>query len=55
MQTKGIDLYLEIGCGKTLSGMNRKIGVTGMTLSVDKLGDLDEVAKQIEGCAKCSY
>ena len=53
MQEQGMDLYLEIGPGKTLSGMNRKIGVTGLVLSVDKLADLDEVAKQIEG-VKCS-
>jgi len=47
MNAKEIDLYLEIGCGKTLSGMNRKIGVTGITLSIDKIGDLDEAVKQV--------
>ena len=52
MQHKGIDLYLEIGCGRTLAGMNKKIGVAGQTLNLDKLSDLDELAKQ--GLAKCS-
>jgi [acyl-carrier-protein] S-malonyltransferase len=52
MEAKGIDLYLEIGCGKALSGMNRKIGVKGQTLSIDKIGDLDEAAEQ--GLITCS-
>lgn len=43
MNDRGVDLYLEIGCGKTLSGMNRKIGVTGQTLSIEKVSDLDQV------------
>lgn len=54
MHEKGIALYLEIGCGKTLSGMNRKMGVTGSTLSVDKLSDLDHLAKHVEEGLKCS-
>ncbi|MEI8282536.1 MAG: hypothetical protein WCG75_09040, partial [Armatimonadota bacterium] len=29
-----VDLYIEIGPGKTLSGMNKKIGVKGQTLNV---------------------
>lgn len=41
MNEKGVELYLEIGCGKTLSGMNRKIGVTGQTLSIEKVSDLE--------------
>ncbi len=52
MEEKGIELYLEIGCGKTLSGMNRKMGVKGDTLSIDKLSDLNEVLKQ--GLVQCS-
>ena len=52
MEARGIDLYIEIGCGKTLSGMNRKIGVRGQTLSIDKLPDLEEVAKQ--GLVQCN-
>jgi [acyl-carrier-protein] S-malonyltransferase len=54
MNEQGIDLYLEIGCGKTLAGMNRKMGVSGMTLSIDKLTDLETVAKQVVGDVKCS-
>ncbi len=46
MDEKGVELYLEIGCGKTLSGMNRKIGVTGKTLSLEKVSDLKIVGEQ---------
>ncbi len=31
MQRDGIDLFVEIGCGKTLAGMNKRIGVTAPT------------------------
>ncbi|MCB1106626.1 MAG: ACP S-malonyltransferase [Chlamydiia bacterium] len=43
MEEKGIELFIEIGCGKTLSGMNRKIGVKGETLSIEKVKDLEMV------------
>lgn len=49
MQQQGIDLFLEVGCGKTLSGMNKKIGVTQTTFSIDKIADLDEFSKLQEG------
>ncbi len=40
MQRDGIDLFVEIGCGKTLAGMNKRIGVTAPTLSIDKIDDV---------------
>lgn len=54
MNERGVNFYLEIGCGKTLSGMNRKIGVSGSTISVEKIADLDGLAKQVVGEIKCS-
>lgn len=39
MQRMGIEIFIEIGCGKTLTGLNRKMGIAG--LSVDKVADLD--------------
>ncbi len=54
MNLQGIDCYLEIGCGKTLSGMNRKIGVSGLTLSIEKLSDLESLEKQVVGAGQCS-
>lgn len=43
------DLYLEIGCGKTLAGLNKKIGAAAPLASVDKIGDMDAAVKQIQG------
>jgi [acyl-carrier-protein] S-malonyltransferase len=40
----GVELFLEIGCGKTLTGLNKKIGVAAPTLSIDKVTDLEQVA-----------
>ncbi len=53
---KGVDLYLEIGCGKTLCGLNKKIGATAPSLSIDKLVDLEGSLRQIEedfACKPC--
>jgi len=41
MEEKGIDCFIEIGCGKTLSGMLRKIRVKGETFSIEKVEDLE--------------
>ncbi len=46
-----MDFYLEMGPGKTLSGMNRKIGVKELTFSVEKTNDLDELMKLMESYA----
>lgn len=43
MELKGIVSFIEIGCGKTLSGMNRKIGIQGETLSLEKMEDLEKL------------
>lgn len=43
MEALGVDLFLEIGCGKTLTGMNKRIGVTAPSLNIEKIGDLDEI------------
>lgn len=40
LQQSGINLYIEIGCGKTLSGMNKRIGVTAPTLNLEKIEEL---------------
>lgn len=46
LSMKGIDTYLELGCGKTLSGLNRKIAPSGSSLSIDKIADLDVMAER---------
>lgn len=38
-----VELFIEIGPGKTLSGMNKKIGVKGQTLSIEKTSDLAQL------------
>lgn len=36
-------LYVEIGPGKTLNGMNRKIGVAGKCLNIENVADLEKL------------
>ncbi|HEX2582906.1 MAG TPA: ACP S-malonyltransferase [Chlamydiales bacterium] len=55
IEKRQTDLYLEIGCGKTLSGLNKKIGVAAPTLSVDKLADLEAAVSQIEENSSCKH
>ena len=41
MQERGIERFVEVGCGKTLNGMLKKIGVAGETFSIEKVEDLE--------------
>ena len=50
MQSK-MDVYLEMGPGKTLSGMNKRIGVAEPTYSIEKVADLEELNKRMESYA----
>lgn len=43
IDARGVDLFIEIGCGKTLSGMNKKIGVQAPTINIEKVADLEGV------------
>lgn len=54
MMEKGIQLYLEMGPGKALAGMNRKIGASGAVLSIEKVTDLEELAKQLKDTLLCN-
>jgi [acyl-carrier-protein] S-malonyltransferase len=49
LETFSPSLYLEIGPGKTLAGMNKKIGVQAMTISIEGWDDLDKLAYALEG------
>lgn len=51
IQREAIDLYIEIGCGKTLTGMNKRIGVTVPTISIEKLEDLRQLEEQVGALA----
>ena len=47
---EGVDLFVEMGCGKTLSGMNKRIGIAVSTLSIEKVTDVHEIAKELTTC-----
>lgn len=47
MVSKEVDLYLEMGCGKTLAGFNKRINGTTSTVSVETITDLDALEKVI--------
>jgi len=49
LKEASVDLYIEIGCGKTLSGMNKKMNLGDKTLSVDTVLDLDVLINQVDG------
>jgi [acyl-carrier-protein] S-malonyltransferase len=40
-----IDLYIEFGPGKTLAGMNKRIGVRAPMISIEKIEDLDQLSQ----------
>jgi [acyl-carrier-protein] S-malonyltransferase len=41
MKQSGVDLFVEIGCGKTLTGFNKRIKVDVPTVSIEKVEDLE--------------
>jgi len=45
----GVSLFLEIGCGKTLSGMNKRIGPKAETCNVEKVEDLHTLEAKLRG------
>jgi [acyl-carrier-protein] S-malonyltransferase len=47
MEKQGVDLYLEIGCSKTLLGFNKRIGTAAPTVNVEHVADLDLLAKRV--------
>lgn len=48
MDREGVDLLIEIGPQKTLTGMNKKIGVKAHTIGIEKLEDIDSLSKLIK-------
>lgn len=47
MDRTSVDLYIEIGPGKTLSGMNKRIGVKAPTLNIETVEDLDILSAEL--------
>lgn len=44
MEEMGVDLYIEMGPGKTLAGFNKRIGVKAPTISIENVKDLEQLA-----------
>lgn len=49
MKNEGIELFIEIGCGKTLAGFNKRIDPTMTTLSIEKVEDLANMEQVVNG------
>ncbi len=45
MLEKGVDSFIEMGPGKTLQGMNKKMGITFPTVSIEKTTELEDFMK----------
>ncbi len=43
MEKRGISCFIEIGCGKTLAALNKRIGVKVVTFSIEKIEDLQAI------------
>ncbi|MCH9612512.1 MAG: Malonyl CoA-acyl carrier protein transacylase [Chlamydiia bacterium] len=52
MSDEGVDLFIEVGCGRTLASMNKKIGVSAPTFSVRKVEDIEGLRAQIDQISK---
>lgn len=47
----GVEMFIEIGCGRTLAGFGKRIGVKGQIVSVEKKSDLDSLCEVLEHAA----
>lgn len=48
LQKEGVNLFIEIGCGKVLSGLNKRIGVLGQTVSIEKVSEMESLSQILE-------
>lgn len=47
MQAEGLDLFVEIGCGNVLAGLNKRIQTSAPTISIEKVKDLAQLEQYI--------
>lgn len=45
MDEDGTELYIEIGPGKTLTNMNKRIEPKGLSLNIEKISDLEKIGQ----------
>ncbi len=48
----GVDLYFEMGPGKTLAGFNKRIGVKAPTVSIEKVAEIKNLEEAL-ACSNC--
>ena len=53
MIADGVDTFVEIGVGKTLSGFIRKINRNVKTYSISTWEDMEKVLAELGGANKC--
>ena len=53
MEEEGIELFIEMGPGKTLSTMNKRIGVKARTISIENIEDLTQIQGAECTCCRC--
>ena len=41
MEKEGVNSFIEIGCGKVLSGLNKRMGLAGQTCCINSVKDLE--------------
>lgn len=47
MAAQGAELFIEIGCGKVLSGLNKRMSLTGQTCCINSIKDLELLKNQV--------
>ncbi|MFI5334304.1 MAG: ACP S-malonyltransferase [Chlamydiales bacterium] len=47
IEKEPVEIYVEIGCGTTLRGMNKKIDVKAPTITIEKVENLEEFAQHV--------
>lgn len=45
MEDQAVDLYIEFGPGKTLAGMNKRMGIKAPVISIEKMEDLNQLTQ----------
>lgn len=48
MMKTGVDLFVEVGCGKTLAGFNKRIGAEAPCISVETIKDIVILEEQLK-------